>query len=416
MRKICSKRPRYEKLSLLAILLFIPVSGCAGARTAPKEEIKPWVTFAYDGARTNFSGERIVLPLIPSWSRDISPFKVINVYPKEQSSVPVISDGSLYVGSTNGKFYSFDLRTGRSLWKFNARYPIDATATVAGSLVCFGTDNGTVRCLERATGKERWRFQARAEVLSSPLASMERIYFFSSDDRVYALNINTGEKVWIYGRNTFQAFAPRLFSSPASSADSSKLYQLFSDGVLVCLSADSGKVVWEKRAVKNFDSADKTRRTPLVAGGLVYIIDDTNSVVALDGESGETKGVYNIIKANDFIVPDSSTIVIAGTDRVISVDRTNGAILWKKDIAQSPVSTLFAAGEHIFVVSNYKKAPLGIKVLARMKGYVQALSIKSGEVLWESKLDSAISANASSSDGRVALLTDKGYLAVFEAR
>ena len=410
MQKRSSKKSvrRFAAVLSAAVLL----AGCA-AKPA-KVDYRPWPSFLHDYSRSNASADPVALPLSFDWGRDISPVTIFRDSSKLQFASPVISEGKLYTGSENELFYTFDLKSGSVLWKFDAGYALEAPATVSGDYLCFGSANGVMRCLDRASGKLLWSFQAKSEIHSAPVIKDKRVFFSSSDDKLYALDLSTGEKLWSYSRTTYQTVAPRVRSSSALSG--SVLYHFFSDGYLVAVSTENGKEIWSRKVVKNFDSNRPARRTPLVDDGVVYMIDDTNSVVALSAENGDVKGIYNIIKTFDFILPDKKTLVMAGTDRVVAINRGNGAILWKTELPNPQLSTVFAAGDHLFVISNYTTVPLGMRFLSKEKGFVTALSLKDGAVEWTRKLPSTVTANGASTENRVAVFTDSGIIEVFKGR
>lgn len=397
----------YVIAALSATVLFW---GCAAK---PVKEASPWNTFAFNYERTNVTPEKLHLPLVLSWARDLSTVRFFKPYPEEQLSSPALSEGVLYVGSTNESFYTYDLSRGKRLWRFDARYPLEAAPAIAGDLVCFGSVGGVLRCLDKKSGAEKWSFQAKSEITSSPVVAGDKLYFSSSDDRFYALSLKSGEKIWSYYRSAYQTVTPRLTSSPAYSEN--KIYHLFSDGVLVCLQADSGKELWSKKVVKNFDSSDKTRRTPMAQNGLVYIIDDNNDILALGGENGDLKNNYNVKKAYDFVFRDKKTLVVAGSDEVVALDTALGSTLWKTKLKNRP-SSIFAADDYLFILSNYSSAPFNISFLAKTKGYIQAIDLKDGSEAWRADLGYSITANASASEGHAALLTNEGALEVFSVK
>lgn len=405
MRLKSSGRFSLATAALLSALVF----GCAAER--PKADINPWASYLHDPSRTNAASEGPRMPLVLSWAKDVSEITFVDVFPREQLSSPAISDGVLYVGSENSKFYSLRLSSGRVYWKYNAGYPIEAPPAVDGATVCFGASNGVMRCFDRADGRELWSFQARSEILSSPVIHGGRLYFSSSDDRVYALSLKDGSRLWTYNRSTFQTVAPRLYSSPAFS--DGKLYQLFSDGDLVCLSADTGKDLWSAKVLKDFKQPSGVRRTPLVDNGLVYVIGDSQNVVALDASTGEARNSFGLIKATDFVLHGERVMIIAGSDSIISVDRRSGEIIWKKELEFNPVSSIFVAGDTLFVLSNYTRAPLGLNIFAKTKGRIEAMRLSDAGTLWGHDLYSTASANAATAQSHVAVLTDKGVIDVF---
>lgn len=405
--------PSLKKLAFSAVLGALIFQGCAGS--PPIREKTSWQTFMRNDARTNVSDDSLTYPLVIAWEDDVSASTAFKGYSKEQLSSPVFYDGSLFVSSTDERLYSYDAYSGKRSWRFNASFPLEATPTISGDRVFFGSGDGMLRCLDKATGKEVWSYQARSEILSSPIVSDGRVIFSSADDRVHAVDEKTGERAWTLGRATFKTVQPRIYGSPACSGG--RVFVFFSDGALVALSADNGSELWSKGGVvRNFDSSIKTRRTPLVDGGLVYVIDEKNSVQAFSVETGEAKGTFDLMKAYDMVLPDARTMVILGSDQIVALDRLTGTILWKKDLRNKPSSSVFALKGTVFVVSNYKTSFLSTGYFEKDNGYVEALDLKSGETLWSENLKSGISSNGSSGHSRIALFTDRGVVEVLRSR
>lgn len=413
MRLNSSKRSWAETGAVLLAALIL--GGCAAK---PLADTAPWSTHFFSESRENLSPGEVSLPLAVSWEKDVSDFRLLRPFPKEQLSSPALHGGLLYVGSTNDRFYAVDLSTGKVKWRYHARYPIEASPAVTGEMVCFGSADGVMRCLDHS-GKVLWDYQARSEILSSPVVSGGRLFFNSSDDRVHALDTKTGERAWSYSRATYTVVSPRIYGSPAySPADSNDgaLFFLFSDGYIVSLDAETGSEAWSRQVISGFDKAGKWRRTPLYRDGTVFVIDGNEAVQALDAATGEVKGVYGIIKARDFIVPDRRSIVLVGETGLVALDRLSGAILWKKDLTTGTTSSIFAAGQQLFVLSTFKKTFLGLDFLSSDKGHMEAISLRDGSTSWTATLGSDVTANASSAYSRIALLTNKGKLTVFEPK
>jgi outer membrane protein assembly factor BamB len=393
-------------------MALILLAGCAVKE--PVVEKTAWKAFMFDESRSNHSPSVLTPPLYRLWGKDISPTKIFDFYPKLQTSAPVLSGGVLYVGSANKKFYAFNYRDGALLWSFDAADPIEAPAAVAGDRVCFGSAGGFLRCLDASTGAELWSFQAKSGIISAPVINGSRLFFRSTGDRVYGLDAATGEKLWTYARTALKIVTPRVLGSPAFSND--KLFQLFSDGSLVCLEAGSGLVLWERGVVKSFASADNIRRTPLVYNGAVYMIDDEGTVLAFGEQDGKPMGIYTMLKATDILVMDNRVLILAGEKKVVAFEKGKDSILWKRDVEYDTLSGMFAVGDYIFLLSRYESVPFGIKFFARDKGYLRALSAESGELVWEKKLGSTITANGSGADDAVALFMDNGVVGVFASK
>ncbi len=394
------------------IAALILLAGCS--IKAPVAEKTAWNTFMYGPARSNHSPSVLTPPLRRLWGKNISPAKIFNHYPKLQTSAPVLSGGVLYVGSANNKFYAFNYRDGALLWRFDAADPIEAPPAVDGDRVCFGSADGVLRCLDASTGAELWSFQAKSGIVSAPVIAGSSLFFRSTDDRVYGLDGATGEKLWTYARTALKIVTPRVLGSSAFSDN--KLFQLFSDGSLVCLEAGSGRVLWERKVVKSFQTARNIRRTPLVYNGSVYMIDDEGTVRAFAEQDGRPMGIYTMLKATDILVMDNRVLILVGEKKVVAFEKAGDSILWKRDVEYSTLSSIFAVGDYIFLLSRYERAPFGIKFLAKDKGYLRVLSAESGELVWEKKFKSTITANGSGTDDAVALFMDNGVVSVFASK
>lgn len=409
MPKVCLRK-RFVKAAFFLLAASV-IAGCA-ANTPPADaRYAPWTNQLADERRSNVSPDNIIVPLETTWTKDISAFRFINRFPPEESSSPVMTNGMLYTGSDAGTVYAIELATGSVKWTFDAEYPVEGAPAVGDGRVCFGSANGIFRCLEAATGNEAWHFQARSGIYSSPLIKDGRVWFTSSDDRLYALSLDKGEKTWVYTRGTYQTVAPRV---PGSSAFfDGKLYQLFSDGYLVALSAGTGKELWAVRVITDFGTALSTRRVPLVHDGKVFIIDGKNAVASFDPATGESLARYDAIAAYDFVIVANHTLVVAGSESFIAVDMLTGAIVWKKEFTHKPISSIFAAGEYLFVLSNFNKALLDISYFEKAKGHIEAVRLSSGETVWSEELKSTLTARSSAAYGYAALALDDGTVRLY---
>ncbi len=395
----------------ITLLCFVFLGlGCA-AEPVRFTGFDEWSTLFKDARRTNVAAESVGLPPDSEWRKDISPrFEFLKAYPPEQLSSPVISSGTLYVGSTNQRLYAYDLRRGKKRWRFDAAYPVESTPTVGRGMVCFGTAEGVLYCLDELSGKELFRFQALSEITSSPVISEGVVYFASSDNRVYALSAVTGRMLWNYHHTTVETVQLRTTASTAVT--DRRLFHLFSDGVLVCLDLSSGRELWTKELIKDFLRALPARRTPMLRDGRVYVIDEKGSVVVLEASTGEVSAVFGSIKAVDFVVIDH-TLIVAGTDKVAVIDMDRGTVVWEKDVPLGPIASVFSDKEHLFVLSNHESRLWGIKYFSRTHGYIQALSLSTGEIVWTKKLSATINSAGALSEDHLALFTDKGIIEVY---
>ncbi len=408
----------YLKLPVF-LLLFILIAGCSTVSTprGDREAATPWSSLYYNTARVGRTPDNLTPPFEKIWSKKIRPFELFKLYPREQLSVPVTIGGLLYVGSTNKTFYSFDFLTGSRQWKYDADSPIESTPTIGPNSICFGTASGSLHCLDRATGEPLWTFKTGSEIISSPLITKHSVYVYSSSDRIFSLNPVSGKEVWSYRRSDYNMVTPRVRTSPALSPDGEKIFQVFSDGTLVCFEAFTGKILWDKKIYKPNISTVDFRRTPAVLGDTIYVPGDGMKVQALLIDSGRVLKNYKVIKARHFIVIDRNRLLTASSTEVALVDTKSAGIIWKEKInpisGTGEISAISVAGDTVLVLINTEKTRLNLDFLTSRKGDIMAMSMKDGHSIWNKKFSSTLSGGVSSSDGRFALLSNKGRLQVW---
>jgi polyvinyl alcohol dehydrogenase (cytochrome) len=219
------------------------------------------------------------------------------VYPGSQ---PAVVDGTLYVGSTDAKFYALDARTGAVRWSYGLTTvagpwttaqpdPVRDGPAVVGNTVYFGDSRGYVYALNRYTGQLRWatlldRTNPDVRITSSPIVFDGRVYIGLSNQeggyqttnlnypcctargQFVALNARTGSVIW------------RYYTVPPATAVGT-----WPDGATEY--APSGGSVWDSPVI------DPASRTIYLGTGQNYTgtEGDTDSVIALDLGNGHVR-------------------------------------------------------------------------------------------------------------------------------
>jgi outer membrane protein assembly factor BamB len=113
-------------------------------------------------------------------------------------STPALAYGRVYIGSTDGKVYSYGATTGRLLWSYGTGDYVYSSPAVWDGLVFAGSYNKKFYAFDAATGEVRWTFRANGEISGSPTVIGNVVYFATLERRTYALNARTGRQLWTY--------------------------------------------------------------------------------------------------------------------------------------------------------------------------------------------------------------------------
>lgn len=119
-------------------------------------------------------------------------------------STPALAYGRVYIGSTDGKVYSFGATTGKLRWSHSTGGYVYASPAVWKDTVFAGSYSGLFFAFDAATGVEQWRFRANGKISGSATVIGDVVYFATltggthSKGRTYALNARTGTLLWSF--------------------------------------------------------------------------------------------------------------------------------------------------------------------------------------------------------------------------
>jgi eukaryotic-like serine/threonine-protein kinase len=222
-------------------------------------------------------------------------------------SSPVVTAGTVYIGSADQNLYAVNATDGALRWKFSAQGPVNSSPAVAEGLVYFGSLDGNFYAVDSETGKVRWQFKTAGEqrftapgihgaiprtermpdpfdvFLSSPAVADGVVYFGSGDHHVYALDARSGALRWKFATGNV------VHASPAVS--DGLVFIGSWDRYLYALDAKTGQPVWK------FQTGDDTETynqigiasSAAVGGGVVYFGCRDGHFYAIDAKTGVEK-------------------------------------------------------------------------------------------------------------------------------
>ena len=190
----------------------------------------------------------------------------------------------------------------KQVWKINVGFG-DATPALSGKKIYLAVRQNAdevILCLDAATGKELWRSAYPAPAVTGPASS------------------HPGQR-----------------STPAIS--DGKIVTFGVSGILTCLDASTGKVLWKKENPENAVPQFFTGMSPLIADGLCIVhlgTKDKGQVVALDLATGREKWKWE----GDGPSYASPSLMTSGTDKnvvvqteknLVALSLSDGRLLWQ---------------------------------------------------------------------------------------
>ena len=107
---------------------------------------------------------------------------------------PVVADGLVLVGSSDGMLHAFDATDGTRIWAFPTDNKVWSTPAVADGVVYFGSLDQNLYALNLKDGTEVWPspFSAGGAIVATPLIANGRVYVGAFDAVFYAVDARTG--------------------------------------------------------------------------------------------------------------------------------------------------------------------------------------------------------------------------------
>lgn len=313
---------------------------------------------------------------------------------------PAVEAGYVYVASAEGELTKFDAGKGTQVWQVNVGETLTGGVGAGGSLIIVGTQKGSVYAYD-VSGKLQWKSRLSSEVLSTPKYFDGLVVVRTGDNRIYGINANDGSRKWVYDRT---GPALTLRSSAGVVVDGGAVYAGFAGGKLVSIRADNGKIMWEAsvaqpKGVTEIERIADITSLPFVDGPLVYAVAYQGRIAAVDRTNGRVVWNRDISSLSGLTAEDARIFVSHAIGSVYALDYTTGKTFWRQGALKNrqltaPVSmgSLIAVGD----VEGY------VHFLSREDGAFSArLKIADSPILPQMGLISTNTLLAQSRDGGI---------------
>jgi outer membrane protein assembly factor BamB len=253
-------------LGIILCLVLSPVIALIPANTAQAQPAdSAWPMFGQNPQRTGrspYSG-----PEVPKLKWSFTTGDLI------ESSPAIGADGTIYVGSSDGKLYAIN-PDGSQKWSFTTGGQIFSSPAIgADGTIYVGSADNKLYAIN-PDGSQKWSFTTGYWIGSSPAIGDDgTIYFGSYDNKLYAINPDGSQK-WSFTTGDSVA------CSPAIGADGTICVGSY-DNKLYAINPD-GSQKW------SFTTGDMIFSSPAIAAdGTIYFGSDDNKLYAINPDGSQ---------------------------------------------------------------------------------------------------------------------------------
>lgn len=301
-------------------------------------------------------------------------------------SSPAVANGTIYIGSDDGKVYALDSSTGQERWVVETGDTVTSSPAVANGTVYVGSFDTNIYAIDANTGQKCWTVETGAGVYASPVIADDTVYIGSRDNNVYAIEASTGRECWRVGE-----LWGLMWSSPALA--DGIVYIGSRDGKIYALDANTGKERW----TVEIDGA--VNASPAVAKGTVYVGSMDHNVYALDAEtgdelwrfetSGKVRAAPSVADGTVFVTNDgvSYDLLSPNPHRMYALDASTGQKCWTFEMDGAGNSSPAVVDGTVYFGSNNNN--------------VYALDASTGQTRWTVETGKRVQSSPAVADGTV---------------
>jgi PQQ-dependent dehydrogenase (methanol/ethanol family) len=264
-----------------------------------------WLSYRRTYDVTGFS------PLTEINRRNVDDIRLVWAYSMRDTSrwvaTPIVANGLMYVSEGSGRVVAFDAVTGELVWSATRSFPDDISASEAnlrhrgvsiyGDTIYWGTADSYLIALDARTGAQRWEVQT-ADYRDGeghahpPLIADGRVFIgmsggdYAARGKLQAFDAETGEMLW------------RFYTIPGREDPGAETWDWDADF------PPAGAATWNTISFDrelNLVYASTGQPSPWTTatrglGDSLY----TNSIVALDADSGELRWHFQLNPADEW--------------------------------------------------------------------------------------------------------------------
>ena len=242
---------------------------------------------------------------------------------------PTASNGRVYAITSDNQMICFDQKTGEILWRHRgiteAAGILAATSpAVVGSIVIAPYSSGELFALRAENGTILWSdsltrtgnltsLSELNDIAGRPVIDSDRVFAISHSGRFVSIDLRTGERVWT--RDVPGVQTPWLAGE--------NIFLVTTEQEVVGMSRRDGRIHWLTKLMRWEDETDKTDPVewsgPLLISEKLLLVSTTGEAVTLSAQTGEVLSTFDL--------PGSSLIAPIEADGIVYILTDNGTLL-----------------------------------------------------------------------------------------
>lgn len=273
--------------------------------------------------------------------------------------------GRLFVTTGFAKVVALDARDGKEIWRRSVESPIHAPPTAADGRVFVITVENALHALTASDGREVWpphrAISDLARILgaAAPAVAGEAVVAPFSSGELVALRTDSGRVAWTdslaSSRRTDEiASLSQIRALPVISRG--RVYAMSQGGMLASIDLRTGQRLWDR----DFGGLS----TPWLAGRYLFLITNDQVMVCVSADNGRVYWVSPLPRFEDEkekkhpilwtgpILAGERLIAVGSNGRALTISPYDGRIQTKQELSDASSTPPVVAGGRLFIITD----------------------------------------------------------------
>ena len=315
---------------------------------------------------------------------------------------PMHNGDQLITVDVAGNITAWRKNDGKRIWRQETGLKVQTGVNGSSETILVGAADGTVNAYDAKDGAALWTTSLNSVVMAVSGATDTHAVVRTKNGYIHALELADGEVRWSINREV-----PPLTlhgqSTPLFYAD--KVLIGLDNGRLLALSADDGKVLWERAVASGRGSNELDRMVDIdgrfvVENNIAYVSTFQGNVAAINIESGDAIWTQEASSVVGLSTDDDRIYYTDSNDVVWALDKYLGESIWKnEELLRRDLTVPVVHGDYV--------------VAADVEGYLHWFSKEDGRIVARQKTGATVITEPYVSDGLLYVLNTNGSLSVW---
>lgn len=264
-------------------------------------------------------------------------------------SIPAVEGDNMVILNSSGILTKFKIIQEDKLVKvwqqsLNIGFASELSVGIKDGLVIVSCGSNSIMSFDLETGKEIWKTQVDSPIGSKPLFTNDTLVFFAKNDAAYAINHNSGELHW-YLPNTINRYNRSLFSTTPLLIDGYIVQQTYDDQVRF-INPKNGQVeliVYIGNLYKNVKGREFLNHYGNIAydkyDKALYLTNSSGAIVKLKIGSNQPDWIMPAIVSKPIWLLDNIILTVNDLGSIVALSKSDGKVIWSKNIIKKLIDT-----------------------------------------------------------------------------